>query len=101
MNNNDLIQKVSTSGDMRQFIIEVMMGVRDGKFTATDAQAMIAGMKEINASMQVEINAAKLSLQADQAGHKLGKRMKDVAEDKRSIFPTMGQRSIVGSYTDK
>jgi len=87
--NKNLIQKVQTSGEMRQFIIEVMMGVRDGRITACDAQAMISGMKEINSSMQVEINAAKIWMQASKEGYSLGKSMKKI-----------GKSTIIGNDDD-
>jgi len=75
---------VETVGDSRKLILEVMMAVKEGAMPADRATCVIEGMEAINKSIQVEVNAAKMSLMAAAAG-------KDFGEVVR-----LGQRKIFG-----
>ena len=69
----ELIQEIHTTGDARQLILQNLILLRDGKIKPSVAMAMAAQMKELNTSLQVEINAAKLILQADAQSKHFGK----------------------------
>ena len=57
-------------GEVRQLILETIVGVRDGSLDVSQGGAMAALFKELNSSMAVSINAAKMSLQMEQTGRK-------------------------------
>lgn len=59
-----------TDGDVRQMILETIMGIRDGSLDASQGSAMAQNFKELNSSMSNSINAAKLSLQMETSGRK-------------------------------
>lgn len=63
-------------GDVRRLILETIVGVRDGALDVPQAAVMVAGFKELNTSMSVSINAAKLSLQMGAAGGKFMKNLR-------------------------
>lgn len=68
-----MIEKVETFGDVRTLIIETVMQIRDGGLEPNQANAMAMQLKLLNDNLQVEINAAKLYIQAEKEGHKIGK----------------------------
>lgn len=70
---NAPIEEIKTFGDVRHLILQTIMSIRDGGLTAQEGMAMAANMKELNSNIQCEINATKLSLQADAIGAKFGK----------------------------
>jgi hypothetical protein len=78
------IKVVENFGDARRLILQTMMQVRDGEIPVSVAMAMAANMKELNSNIQMEINHAKVWLQAEERGHAFGKVVK------------MGQNSIIG-----
>ena len=57
-------------GEVRQLILETIVGVRDGSLDVSQGGAMAALFKELNSSMTVSINAAKMSLQMELTGRK-------------------------------
>ena len=67
------ITEVKSFGDVRQLILQTIMSVRDGELSTSQAMAIAANMKELNSNIQCEINAAKLSLAANQNGARFGK----------------------------
>lgn len=62
-----------TFGDTRRLIIETIMKLRSGEMPAATGMAIAANMKVLNDSVQVEINAAKLSLATEGRAHEFGK----------------------------
>ncbi len=62
-----------TFGDVRRYIINTIVALRSGEISATDAMACAAHFKVLNDNIQVEINAAKLSLLAEERGHSFGR----------------------------
>jgi hypothetical protein len=59
---------IRTSGDIRRLIAESMQEVRAGRMDVGKAQAIAVLAKELTASMQVEVNVAKVNMQLREAG---------------------------------
>lgn len=78
------INQIATAGDARRMILETIMELRRGDMPASTGMAIAANMKVLNDSIQVEINAAKLSLATEGRAHEFGKVVQ------------MGQRLIGG-----
>jgi len=76
---------VETSGDSRKLILDVMLSLKEGTIEVSRATTIIEGLEAINKSIQVEINAAKMSLLATAAGKDFGDVMR------------LGQRKIFGT----
>jgi len=84
MENNLTTSHIATTGDARRMILDTIVELRRGDMPAATGMAIAANMKVLNDSMQVEINAAKLSLQTEGRAHEFGKIVQ------------MGQRLIGG-----
>lgn len=69
-------KNTTTFGDTRKLIIDTIMELKSGKMDISRGMAIAANMKVLNDSIQVEINAAKLSLSASQNGKDFGEIMK-------------------------
>ena len=67
------INRLATFGDQRRMILDTIMELRDGSMDVGRGMAIAANMKVLNDSVQVEINATKMALAAQQAGHDFGK----------------------------
>ena len=70
-----------TDGDVRQLILETVMGIRDGSLDASQGAAMAANFKELNSTMTNSINAAKLSLLMEGSGRKFIKTLRMGQQD--------------------
>jgi hypothetical protein len=68
--------KTTTFGDARKIILETIIELKAGTMDVSRGMAVAANMKVLNDSIQVEINAAKLSLQAVSAGKDFGDIMR-------------------------
>lgn len=80
----DQVADTMSFGDVRRAIINDIALVREKKIAA-DSGAVIVGLwKELNSNIQVEINAAKLSLATEGHAHEFGRVVR------------MGQRKISG-----
>ena len=66
------INQLATFGDQRRFILDTMMELKNGIMDVNRGMAIAANMKVLNDSVQVEINVAKMSIIARQAGHDFG-----------------------------
>jgi len=67
------INQIATFGDARRMILDTIMELRNGTMDVGRGMAIAANMKVLNDSVQVEINAAKMTIQAQQAGHNFGR----------------------------
>ena len=67
------INQLATFGDQRRMILDTIMELRAGTMDVSRGMAIAANMKVLNDSVQVEINAAKMSIAARQAGHDFGR----------------------------
>ena len=67
------INQLATFGDQRRMILDTIMELRNGSMDVNRGMAIAANMKVLNDSIQVEINAAKMSISARDAGHNFGK----------------------------
>jgi len=63
---------IRTTGDLRRNLGDILVAVTKGDLEVSRAQAAASVAKEINASMQVEINAAKVNIALTQAGKTIG-----------------------------
>jgi len=76
---------INTTGDSRRLILDIMLSLKSGDIDVARATAIIDGLEAINKSIQVEVNAAKMSLLASAAGRDFGDVMR------------LGQRKIFGT----
>ncbi len=53
---------IRTTGDVRRIIAQTMLDVRSGTIDASRAQAVAQLAKELNSSLQAEVNVAKTLL---------------------------------------
>ena len=67
------INQLATFGDQRRMILDTIMELRAGTMDVSRGMAIAANMKVLNDSVQVEINAAKMAMSANQAGHNFGR----------------------------
>ena len=68
-----LIKDINNFGDARRMILQTMIQLRDGEIDISRGMAIAANMKVLNDNIQAEINAAKLSLIAQEKGHDFGR----------------------------
>ena len=68
-----LNEVIRTSGDVRRLIAECMQDVRSGKMDTGKAQAIAGLAKELTASMQAEVNVAKVNMQLRKDGMSMQK----------------------------
>ena len=67
------INQIATFGDARRMILDTIVELRAGTMETGRGMAIAANMKLLNDSIQTEINAAKMVIQAQQAGHNFGR----------------------------
>jgi hypothetical protein len=70
------VEKVLTMGDVRQLLMETALNIRDGALDGRSADAIVACVDALTRNMQVEINAAKMSLLTEGKLHEFGKVVK-------------------------
>lgn len=71
------INQLATFGDARRMILDTIMDLRKNEMDINRGMAIAANMKVLNDNIQVEINAAKMVIQANAAGLNFG-RMADM-----------------------
>lgn len=67
-----LNEVIRTSGDVRRCLAQTMMDIRTGEISVDKAQSIASLAKEITASLQVEINVAKVRINTMENGKALG-----------------------------
>lgn len=67
------IDKIENFGDARRLILQTMIQLRDGTIDVNRGMAIAASMKVLNENIQCEINAAKVSMIAQDKGHDFGR----------------------------
>jgi len=67
------INQIATFGDARRMILDTIVELRNGTMDTGRGMAIAANMKVLNDNIQVEINQAKMVIQAQQAGHSFGR----------------------------
>lgn len=68
-----LNEVIRTSGDIRRFIAQTMTEVRSGEMSVDKGMCIAALAKEVTASMQTEVNVAKVKVSLLSMGADLGK----------------------------
>lgn len=71
--NENKIQVIENFGDVRKFLLETAMSLRNGDMPVSTGLAIAANVKVMNDTIQVEINAAKLALATKGSMHEFGK----------------------------
>ena len=67
-----LNEVIRTSGDVRRLLAQTMSDIRSGDISVDKAQAIASLSKELTASLQVEVNVAKVRIQTMESGKALG-----------------------------
>jgi hypothetical protein len=70
------IQKIENFGDVRQFLLETAISLRDGEMPVSTGMAIAANIKVMNDNIQSEINAAKLAITTQGTTHEFGRVVK-------------------------
>lgn len=63
---------IRTSGDVRRLLAQTMSDIRSGDISVDKANAIAALSKELTASLQAEVNVAKVRIQTMDSGKALG-----------------------------
>ena len=62
-----MAKSVKSSGELREFLINMMVGVKDGHQDIESARTIVKIAGQINESLYSEIKAAKLNIDAGRA----------------------------------
>ena len=65
--------QLATFGDARRMILDTIQGLSNGSMDVGRGMAIAANFKVLNDSIQVEINAAKMSLMTEGKAHEFGR----------------------------
>ena len=82
-------EQISSFGDARRMILNTINELRQGTMNASTGLAIAANMKVLNDSVQVEVNAAKLSYMTEGRAFNFGKVVQ------------MGQRALVDARPEQ
>lgn len=63
---------IRSTGDIRRVLGQTMIEIKTGELEVSRGQCIAALAKELTASLQVEINVAKVRVAMLQAGHDIG-----------------------------
>lgn len=83
-----------TSGDVRRFLAQTMTDIRTGELSVDKGLAIASLSKEITASMQTEVNVAKVRVSMLEHGADMGKITqlgKLIIEDAGTVPTLSGQ----------
>lgn len=64
--------KIVTSGDLRSFLLDVMVGVRDGTVEVQKASVITKLAQQTTENMYAELKARKMALDAGQTADNVG-----------------------------
>jgi hypothetical protein len=67
------INQIATFGDARRMLLDTISDIRNGSMEVGRGMAVAALMKEVNGSIQAEINQAKMVILAQKEGHNFGR----------------------------
>jgi hypothetical protein len=62
-----------TFGDVRRMILDTIVALRDDRIEVSRGMAMAANFKVLNDNVQMEINAAKMSIATEGKAHQFGR----------------------------
>ena len=65
--------KISTVGQLREFLTNMMVGVKDGDIKTDEARTILKLAEKINESFYAEIKVAQLSVSLERKVIELGK----------------------------
>lgn len=89
-----LNEVIRTSGDIRRTLAQTMIDIRSGDLSVEKGMCVAAIAKEITASMQAEVNVAKVRVSMLSIGKNMGEITtmgKLVIEDEGSVPTLSGQ----------
>ena len=72
MQKSDGPKKIRTTGDLREFLSELLVSVRAGELGADEARSMVKVAAQINESFYSEIKIAQVHYDAGKASADLG-----------------------------
>ncbi len=64
---------IPTSGDLREFLTNMMLGVKNGTLAVDKASVIIKAAQQVNESFYSEIKVRQVARAAGEAAHALGK----------------------------
>lgn len=67
------INQIATFGDARRMLLDTIADIRRGDLDVSRGMAVAALMKEVNGSIQGEVNTAKMVILAQKEGHNFGR----------------------------
>jgi len=65
-------RKISTTGELREFLINMMLGVKDGHIDVSKASQLTKLAGQINESIYAEIKTARLKIDLEQQVSEMG-----------------------------
>lgn len=66
-------RKIENTGQLREFLSNMMMGVKDGSVKVDEARAQVKLAEKINESYYAELKVAQVSLQLERKVAEFGK----------------------------
>jgi hypothetical protein len=79
------MSEIITFGDVRKVIVDTILELKSGTMDISRGMAIAANIKTLNDNIQAEINAAKVSIRADEVGKNFGEVL------------SLGRRPILGN----
>lgn len=67
-----MAKSIQTTGDMREFLVNMMIGVKNGHTDADTARNVTKLAAQVNESFYSEIKIARIQMEAGQEAAKLG-----------------------------
>lgn len=64
---------MTTSGDVREFLANIMLGIRDGKVATDKASVIVKAAQQINEGFYSEIKTKQVHKAAGETTYELGK----------------------------
>lgn len=64
---------IETTGDLREFLTNMMLGIRDGKISTDKASVIVKGAQQVNESFYSEIKTKQVEKAMGGKVHELGK----------------------------
>lgn len=65
--------KIETTGDLREFLTNIMLGIRDGSISTDKASVIVKSAQQVNESFYSEIKTKQVEKAMGSKVHDLGK----------------------------
>jgi hypothetical protein len=67
-----MAKTITNSGELREFLVNMLIGVKNGEVEADKARNIVKLAAQVNESFYSEIKIAKTRMEAGQSAHDLG-----------------------------